>query len=83
MAWDFETEPEFAEKLDWMRRFVDEQIIPLEPILDELAPEDWRAVRRHLQEQVQEQGLWGAFLDTKLGGTGLGQMKLALMSEPP
>ena len=29
MAWDFETEPEFEEKLDWMRTFVREEIIPL------------------------------------------------------
>ena len=25
MAWDFETEPEFQEKLDWTREFVDER----------------------------------------------------------
>ena len=38
-------------------------------------------VKRHLQDQVKAQGLWGAFLDPKLGGEGLGQLKLALMSE--
>jgi acyl-CoA dehydrogenase len=30
---------------------------------------------------VKAQGLWGAFLDPKLGGRGFGQLKLALMSE--
>ena len=33
MSWDFSTEPEFQEKLDCMRRFVHEEVIPLE-VLD-------------------------------------------------
>ena len=37
MAWDFSTEPEFEAKLDWMRGFVREEIMPLET-LDEV----WR-----------------------------------------
>src|SRR6266540_3204177 len=81
MAWDFETEPEFEEQLAWMRAFIDRELIPLEPIFDRLPPEEWAAVKRHLQDQVKERGLWGAFLDPELGGNGLGQMKLALMSE--
>ena len=36
MAWDFETEDEFAEQLRWMREFIDSQLIPLEPIYDRL-----------------------------------------------
>ena len=38
-------------------------------------------VQAHLQDQVKARGLWGAFLDPKLGGAGFGQLKLALMSE--
>ena len=30
---------------------------------------------------MKERGLWGVFLDPKLGGAGFGQLKLALMSE--
>ena len=30
MAWDFSTEPEFEEQLAWMRRFVRDEIFPLE-----------------------------------------------------
>ena len=30
MAWDFSTEPEFAEKLDWMRDFVKREIEPMD-----------------------------------------------------
>jgi alkylation response protein AidB-like acyl-CoA dehydrogenase len=79
--WDFETEPEFQEKLDWMRTFIDENLVPLEPIQAELPADEWKAVKKHLQQQVKDQGLWGAFLDPKLGGPGFGQLKLALMSE--
>ena len=32
MAWDFETDPEFQQKLDWMRAFIDTELIPLEPV---------------------------------------------------
>jgi alkylation response protein AidB-like acyl-CoA dehydrogenase len=81
MAWDFQTDPEFQAELDWMRAFIDDELIPLEPVLDELPPDEWLVVKRHLQERVKAQGLWGAFLDPALGGPGFGQLKLALMSE--
>jgi len=36
MAWDFATEPEFEEQLEWMRGFVRDEIYPLETLkLDE------------------------------------------------
>jgi acyl-CoA dehydrogenase len=79
--WDFETDPEFQTELDWMRDFVDHELIPLEPILGSLPPDEWRLVKSHLQRRVKDRGLWGAFLDRNLGGPGYGQLKLALMSE--
>jgi len=81
MTWDFCTDPDFQLKLDWMREFIDGELIPLEPILSELPRDQWALVKRHLQDQVRAQGLWGAFLDPELGGGGFGQLKLALMSE--
>ena len=30
MAWDFSTEPEFQEKLDWARDFIDREVKPLD-----------------------------------------------------
>ena len=30
MAWDFETEPDFQRKLDWMDEFVRAQVEPLD-----------------------------------------------------
>ena len=32
MSWDFSTEPEFQEKLEWMREYVRAEIYPIEPI---------------------------------------------------
>lgn len=81
MAWDFETEPEFQENLDWVRELIDAEIIPLEPVMAELSDQELLLIRDHLRERVKARGLWGAFLDTELGGLGWGQLKLALMSE--
>src|SRR5439155_12183504 len=81
MAWDFETDEAFGEQLRWMREFIDTQLIPLEPIFEGLSPDEWRVVQTYLQRQVEQRGLWGAFLDPELGGPGFGQLKLALMSE--
>ncbi|MCW2546357.1 MAG: acyl-CoA dehydrogenase, partial [Mycobacterium sp.] len=81
MAWDFEADPEWEAQLQWMRDFIETELIPLEPLFKELPRDEWTAVKRHLQDKVKAQGLWGAFLDPKLGGAGFGQLKLALMSE--
>jgi acyl-CoA dehydrogenase len=79
MAWDFSTEPEFAEKLEWMRCFVREEIIPLETLdLDAAALERATAP---LKEEVKARGLWAVHLPPELGGGGLGQVKLGLMHE--
>ncbi len=81
MAWDFSTEPEFQEKIDWMREFVREEIWPLETVVGELDQEALDRVYAPLQEQVKQQGLWAAHLDPELGGQGFGQLKLGLMHE--
>ena len=38
MAWDFSTEPEFEEKLEWMRGFVESEVFPLETLGSDLRP---------------------------------------------
>src|SRR6201991_2193573 len=81
MAWDFSTEPEFQEQLDWMRTFVREEIWPLEAIFGELGEDAFRRGIAPLQEQVRERGLWAAHLPPDLGGQGFGQVKLGLMHE--
>ena len=81
MAWDFSTEPEFQQQLDWMRTFVREEIWPIETIFGELGDDAFRRAIAPLQEQVRERGLWAAHLDPELGGQGFGQVKLGLMHE--
>ncbi|MFC7260274.1 MULTISPECIES: acyl-CoA dehydrogenase family protein [Streptomyces] len=85
MGWDFRTEPEFEEKLEWIRHFRAERIEPLDllypgrafqPLDDELGP-----VVRKLKQQVRDQGLWAPHLGPELGGRGFGQLKLALINE--
>ena len=79
MAWDFSTEPEFEAKLEWMRRFMREEVYPLE-VLDA----DYRGFMRALkplQEEVKRQNLWATHLPPSLGGQGYGQVKLGLMHE--
>src|SRR5215218_10496691 len=85
MAWDFETEPEFETKLEWIRQFVRDKVEPLDlvfphrsfhPLDDETGP-----LVRPMQDEVRAEGLWGAHLGPELGGKGLGQLKLALINE--
>src|SRR4029079_18425143 len=87
MAWDFETEPEFQAKLDWMDRFVREEVEPLDlAFRDSGAPYDrknavYRKVTAPLKAAVRKQGLWACHLGPELGGVGYGQLKLALINE--
>jgi len=87
MAWDFETEPEFQEKLDWMDAFVREQVEPLDLAFREpAAPYDrknpvYRRVTEPLKAEVKRRGLWACHLGPELGGSGYGQVKLALINE--
>ena len=79
MAWDFATEPEFEEQLEWMRGFVRDEIYPLETLkLDEDA---FRKATDPLKQEVKARGLWAAHLPPELGGGGFGQVKLGLMHE--
>ena len=86
MAWDFSTDPEFQEKLDWIREFVATDIEPLDLafsshlVYDKTHPVHDKVIRP-LQEQVKQQGLWACHLGPDLGGLGYGQLKLGLMNE--
>ena len=72
--WDFETDAEFQEKLEWARAFVDSEVEPL----DLLWPHDGyktptaqqRAIVAPLKEKVKEKGLWACHLTPELGGRG-------------
>jgi len=85
MAWDFSTEPEFETKLDWMRGFVREEVMPLETLADVWRTPEGREVfatiTAPMKEEVKRQGLWAAHLPPDMGGGGFGQVKLGLMHE--
>lgn len=81
MTWDFETEPEFEEKLVWMRQFVREEIWPLEVLAGELDSDAFHQIMGSLKAEVKRQGLWATHLPPDLGGQGMGQVRLALMHE--
>ena len=84
MSWDFETDVEFQEELDWVDAFVREEVEPLDfvvkhawdmndPVRQKLVPP--------LQDKVRKRGLWATHLGPNLGGPGYGQVKLALLNE--
>ena len=52
MAWDFETDPEFEQQLEWMRAFIDSELIPLEPILKDLSWEQQSAGLLELYKEI-------------------------------
>ena len=84
MAWDFETDPEYASTLAWVDQFVSEEVEPLDHVLG--SPFDnsdrrARAAVRPLERRVLDRGLWAAHLGPELGGQGFGQLKLALLNE--
>jgi acyl-CoA dehydrogenase len=79
MAWDFSTEPDFEDKLEWMRTFVRDEIIPLETL--HLDPDTFRRITDPMKDEVKRRGLWAAHLPPEMGGGGFGQVKLGLMHE--
>jgi acyl-CoA dehydrogenase len=85
MAWDFETDPEYQEKLDWVDQFVREEVEPLDLAFPHLQFVPLEGKRREaidpLKEEVRRQGLWATHLGPELGGQGFGQLKLALLNE--
>ena len=69
MSWDFSTDPEFQEQLDWMQDFVRREIWPLETIWRELGGyEGLREALSPLQEQVKDRNLWAAHLPPGAAG---------------
>jgi acyl-CoA dehydrogenase len=84
MAWDFETDPEFQKKLDWIDQFLENEVEPLSHTNIGYAgtrSKTYQKAIRPLQAKVKEQRLWACHLGPELGGQGFGQVKLALINE--
>ena len=84
MSWSFETDADYQRELDWVDRFVREEVEPLDHVLgspyDVTNPAFVRLVRP-LQKEVRARKLWACHLGPELGGPGYGQVKLALLNE--
>ncbi len=85
MTWDFETDPEYQQKLDWADEFVRTEVEPIDMLwrgLEFTPPEgNLRAIVDPLKERVRAEGLWATHLGPELGGQGHGQLKLSLLNE--
>ena len=81
MSWDFSTDADFQEQLDWMNELVRDEIWPLETLWGELGIDGLLDALAPVQERVKARGLWAAHLPPELGGQGMGQVRLGLMHE--
>jgi acyl-CoA dehydrogenase len=82
MAWDFETDPEFQKKLDWIEEFMEEEVEPISHLgMAAFGPGAREKFVKPLQEKVKAQKLWACHLGPELGGQGYGQLRLGLMNE--
>ena len=87
---DFAPDPTARDYTSRARGFLDEHVLPAEPVLDEqlaAAPGDWtvRPVVRELQSKAREVGLWNLFLPgahgAGNGGAGLTNLQYAPVAE--
>ncbi|HTU76711.1 MAG TPA: acyl-CoA dehydrogenase family protein [Trebonia sp.] len=86
MAWDFETDPEYQQKLNWAAALVREEVEPLDLLfggdLPFTPPSDTvRKIIDPLKQRVREHGLWATHLEPELGGQGHGAVRLCLLNE--
>ncbi len=84
MSWDFSTDPQWAQQLEWVEDFVRTECEPIDLIVKEshdLNDPVRQALIPPLQEIVKQRGLWATHLGPHLGGPGYGQVKLALLNE--
>jgi acyl-CoA dehydrogenase len=84
MPWDFETDVQYQQKLDWTDAFVRNECQPVDRIITNASDMNdpiRQALIPRLQEEVRRQGLWACHLGPELGGPGFGQVKLALLNE--
>jgi acyl-CoA dehydrogenase len=86
MAWDFSTDPDIQERLDWADRFVTTEIEPVEALFADVVglkqPQGPLAVLfEQWREEVKAHQLYAAHLPPERGGQGFGEVNLALLNE--
>src|ERR1700712_2778145 len=88
MAWDFSTDPDFQELLDWADSFVTNKVYKVDVLWphDNYKPatdltEQQLSVINPMKQEVRDKGLWACHPGPELGGQGYAQMKLAMLNE--
>ena len=82
---DFAHDARTAVLIDEVRRFLDEEVVPAEPVLAEqlaATPDEWgaRPIVRELQARARERDLWNLFLPGARGA-GLTNLQYAPLAE--
>jgi alkylation response protein AidB-like acyl-CoA dehydrogenase len=69
-----------SDRLERVRAFMDERVLPNEPILDREDDDAARLVDE-LRDEVRAQGLWAPHVPPEAGGTGTGFLDYAYLNE--
>ncbi len=77
---DFTLPPEIKEMRRKAKAFLDEHIIPNEPVLSQHNAES-EALMKDLQARVKAMGMWALFIGPEAGGTGKGFLSYAFVNE--
>lgn len=78
---DFGIDPSLSAKLDEIRAFVDEELIPLEPSLLSSEPDAWLPTLASRRALVKKLGLWTPQLPHAYGGMGLSLLEFGHVAE--
>jgi alkylation response protein AidB-like acyl-CoA dehydrogenase len=77
---DFTLSPEIKELRHKAKSFIDEHVIPNEPLLSEYSAAS-DALMKDLQARVKAMGMWAIFIGPEAGGTGKGFLPYAFVNE--
>jgi acyl-CoA dehydrogenase len=69
-----------TERLEWVRSFMAERVLPAERVLDR-EDEEADALVAELQREVREAGLWAPHVPPEAGGSGTGFLDYAHLNE--
>jgi alkylation response protein AidB-like acyl-CoA dehydrogenase len=80
MPIDFTLSPEIKEQRRKVKTFLDEHIIPNEPVLSQ-HDDEATALMKDLQARVKAMGMWALFIGPEAGGSGTGFLPYAFINE--
>lgn len=78
---DFTVSQAMQDTIDWMKDFLDREVIPLEPEFLVHPFAEMVPVLEEKRRKVRDKGLWAPLHSPDLGGMGLSLMEFALVSE--